>query len=124
MTEGLSRFDAGRQIRLADALGKLPGPTGARFAEVFRHGSLQVEVYAPRGHDAQTPHARDEVYVVVSGRGVFLCDRGRLPIALGDVLFAPAGMIHRFVDFSEDLVVWVFFYGPEGGEREARGERL
>jgi hypothetical protein len=57
MTEGLSRFDAGRQIRLADALGKLPGPTGARFAEVFRHGSLQVEVYAPRGHDAQTPRA-------------------------------------------------------------------
>jgi hypothetical protein len=23
---------------------------------------------------------------------------------------------HRFEEFSDDLVVWVIFYGPEGGE--------
>lgn len=34
----------------------------------------------------------------------------------GDFLFAPAGLIHRFEDFTDDLVVWVLFYGPEGGE--------
>ncbi len=33
-----------------------------------------------------------------------------------DVLFAPAGLPHRFEDFTDDLVVWVMFYGPEGGE--------
>ena len=27
-----------------------------------------------------------------------------------------AGITHRFEDFSDDLVVWVLFYGPEGGE--------
>jgi hypothetical protein len=25
-------------------------------------------------------------------------------------------MGHRFENFSDDLAVWVFFYGPEGGE--------
>lgn len=34
----------------------------------------------------------------------------------GDFLFVSAGVVHRFVDFTEDLVVWVVFYGPEGGE--------
>ena len=28
-----------------------------------------------------------------------------------------AGVGHRFEDFSEDLAVWVIFYGPEGGEQ-------
>jgi len=27
-------------------------------------------------------------------------------------------MEHRFENFSDDLAVWVFFYGPEGGEAE------
>jgi mannose-6-phosphate isomerase-like protein (cupin superfamily) len=34
----------------------------------------------------------------------------------GDVLFVPAGVEHRFEDFSDDFVTWVVFYGPEGGE--------
>jgi len=25
--------------------------------------------------------------------------------------------VHRFEDFTEDLLTWVVFYGPEGGER-------
>jgi hypothetical protein len=32
------------------------------------------------------------------------------------VLFAAAGAVHRFENFSGDLTVWVMFYGPEGGE--------
>jgi hypothetical protein len=28
--------------------------------------------------------------------------------------------VHRFEDFTEDFLVWVFFYGPEGGESETR----
>jgi mannose-6-phosphate isomerase-like protein (cupin superfamily) len=33
-----------------------------------------------------------------------------------DFLFVPAGVEHRFENLSNDLAVWVFFYGPEGGE--------
>lgn len=36
-------------------------------------------------------------------------------------MFVPAGMTHRFEDFSADFVTWVVFWGPEGGESEKRG---
>jgi mannose-6-phosphate isomerase-like protein (cupin superfamily) len=88
-----------------------------RFAEVFRHGTLVVELYAPRGKDPQSPHARDEVYIVARGSGVFFCDGKRGHFQAGDFLFAPAGIEHRFEEFTEDFATWVLFYGPEGGER-------
>jgi hypothetical protein len=34
----------------------------------------------------------------------------------GELLFVPAGVVHRFEDFSDDFATWVMFYGPEGGE--------
>jgi mannose-6-phosphate isomerase-like protein (cupin superfamily) len=101
----------------SDGLARLPGPKGERFAELFRHGTLSVELYAPRGADPQQPHTRDEVYVVAQGKGQFLNGGVRHGFGPGDVLFVPAGMVHRFEEFSEDLAVWVFFYGPEGGEK-------
>lgn len=104
------------RVPLAQALAKVPTADGKRFAEVFRHGTLEVEIYAPRGHDPQTPHTRDEVYIVVAGKGQFFCDGKREAFGPGDFLFAPAGVVHRFEDFTDDLVVWVIFYGPEGGE--------
>jgi hypothetical protein len=27
--------------------------------------------------------------------------------------------VHRFEEFSDDLIVWVIFYGPEGGEKKS-----
>lgn len=110
-------FDAERRLVLAEALTKVPTAEGKRFAPIFEHGSLQVEIYAPRGVDPQSPHDRDEIYVVVAGRGTFVNGGGHTRYAVGDVLFAAAGEVHRFEDFSDDLVVWVFFYGPIGGER-------
>ena len=107
---------SGAALAWGDALAKLPTPDGKRFVEVFAHGTLVVELYAPRGEDRQTPHTRDELYVVAAGRGMFFCDGERTPFATGDALFARAGATHRFEDFSDDLAVWVMFYGPEGGE--------
>ncbi len=107
----------GGRVSVAEAVGKLPGAGGARFVEVFRHGTLVVEVYSPRGVDPQTPHTRDEVYIVVSGSGWFVNGPRRERFGAGDFLFVPAGVVHRFEEFSDDLVVWVIFYGPEGGER-------
>ncbi|MEO7136321.1 MAG: cupin domain-containing protein [Gemmatimonadales bacterium] len=97
-------------------MARLPSPEGDRFIELFRHGTLAVELYAPRGDDPQTPHTRDEVYVVVQGSGYFRNGGDRHRFAPGDVLFVPAQVPHRFEEFSDDLAVWVFFYGPEGGE--------
>jgi len=104
------------KITVAEALACLPGPKGERFAAVFERGSLTVEIYAPRGSDPQKPHTRDEVYVVVRGSGEFINGLDHESFGPGDFLFAAAGIEHRFVNFSDDLIVWVIFYGPEGGE--------
>jgi mannose-6-phosphate isomerase-like protein (cupin superfamily) len=105
------------QLTVPEGLARLPGTNGERFAELFEHGSLSIEIYAPRGRDPQSPHSRDEVYVVVQGRGQFRNGGNRSPFGPGDVLFVPAGIEHRFEEFTDDLVVWVIFYGPEGGEK-------
>lgn len=99
-----------------NALLRLPGPDGQRFASVFQHGSLLVEIYAPRGIDPQKPHTRDEIYFVVTGTGEYVCGDTRQSFGPADLLFAAAGVEHRFENFTEDLTVWVIFYGPEGGE--------
>lgn len=114
----MSEHDEKRRVMIEEALSSLPGPKGERWATVLEHGTLDVEIYAPRGVDPQQPHTRDEVYVVIEGRGEFINDAQRHPFAPGDLLFVPATIEHRFVNFTDDLIVWVIFYGPEGGERE------
>jgi mannose-6-phosphate isomerase-like protein (cupin superfamily) len=111
----------GAALGWRDALAKLPTPAGQRFVGTFAHGTLVVELYAPRGSDPQKPHTRDELYVVVAGRGTFFCDGTRFAFETGDALFARAGAVHRFEEFSDDLAVWVMFYGAEGGEETSRG---
>ena len=113
----MSRFDPARLLTRAEALAAVPGPDGKRYRELFRHGSLAVEVYRPVGTDPQSPHTRDEAYVVIAGTGSFVIEGSRVALGPGDFLFAPAQVPHRFEDFSADFAVWVLFYGPEGGER-------
>ena len=108
-----------RHLTITDALTKLPNPQGKRFATIFQHGTLLVEIYAPRGSDPQEPHTRDEAYFVASGTGDYVCGESRMPFGPTDLLFAAAGVSHRFENFTDDLVVWVIFYGPEGGENAA-----
>jgi mannose-6-phosphate isomerase-like protein (cupin superfamily) len=108
-----------RRFALADALALIPKDAEIPYANVFRHGSMSLEIYAPRGRDNQRPHLQDEVYVVMRGSGRFANGAQRHPFGPGDVLFVPAGVVHRFEDFSDDLVVWVVFWGTEGGEKAA-----
>ncbi|MEO5627147.1 MAG: cupin domain-containing protein [Dokdonella sp.] len=112
----MSAAKAGATIAFDAALAQLPTAEGKRFVTLFEHGTLALELYAPRGHDPQQPHTRDELYVVAQGAGTFLCSGVRTSFKAGDALFVPARAVHRFEDFNDDLAVWVMFYGPEGGE--------
>jgi mannose-6-phosphate isomerase-like protein (cupin superfamily) len=103
-------------LTLAQALSRMPGPYGDHYAVLLEHGTLEVGLYAPKHNDPQTPHTRDEVYVVLRGSGWFQNGEERIAFGPGDVLFVPARREHRFEQFTDDLAVWVFFYGPEGGE--------
>ena len=109
-------FSSERLVKLSDAHNAIPTRDGKLYAELFRHGTLTLEIYAPKGVDLQQPHTRDEIYIVAAGRGWFSVEGKRAEFETGDVLFAAAGEVHRFEDFTHDLLVWVVFYGPEGGE--------
>lgn len=90
----------------------LPLPAGRRSAEVLVDGDLEVRFYAPRGHDPQGPHDRDELYLVAAGHGKVRVGERVDPVAPGALVFVAAHEPHRFEDFSDDFAVWVVFYGP------------
>lgn len=108
-----------------ESIARIPGPPteqwpqGVPFAQVLRHGTMSVEIFAPRGADTQTPHEQDELYLVKSGDAQFVLEDRRDAVAAGDVLFVPAGARHRFERMSPDFVTWVVFWGPVGGEAAA-----
>jgi mannose-6-phosphate isomerase-like protein (cupin superfamily) len=96
---------------------RLPGSEGERFAQAFAHGTMSVELYAPVGNDPQTPHKQDELYFIHAGTGELLIADTRHSFAPGMAFFVPAGVEHRFENFSEDFSTWVVFWGVLGGEQ-------
>lgn len=107
-------------IRKADAAARENEP-GRASALLLRHGTMTLRWYAPHERDPQTPHEQDEIYVVAAGSGTFAlgpdeASLERAPFGKGDAIFAPAGWVHRFEDFSEDFATWVVFWGAKGGE--------
>lgn len=108
-------------------LAQLPGPVdgvyphGQPFVTALAHGTMRVELFVPaasgQGKDVQQPHAQDELYLVQHGRASLRIAGEEHALRAGDVRFVPAGVDHRFEDFSQDFATWVIFYGPHGGEQ-------
>jgi len=86
------------------------------YGVLLENGSMELGYYKPTGIDEQSPHDQDEIYIVQSGHGTFVCGDQSIPFQPGDALFVAAGVDHRFTDFSDDFAAWVVFYGPPGGE--------
>ncbi len=103
-------------IRLMEAQARIPGPAGEHAVTALRRGSLDIALSVPQRPTQQTPHAQDEIYFIVRGRGVLLHDKKRDPFEAGDLLFVAAGIEHQIEDTSRDFAVWRVFYGPPGGE--------
>jgi mannose-6-phosphate isomerase-like protein (cupin superfamily) len=98
------------RVTVADA-DALPLPPGRLSAQVLNTPGLEARWYRPPNPDLQAPHDRDEVYVVVAGRGEFVRATTRVSFAPGDLLFVAAGEAHRFEHHTPDTAVWVIF-GP------------
>jgi mannose-6-phosphate isomerase-like protein (cupin superfamily) len=112
-------MDKVAHVSLAEALAKGPPPPGNLAVPIFAHGTLAVEMYQPVNVDPQTPHERDEVYLVARGTAVFFDGLDRHEVGPGAFVFVAAHRTHRFEQLSSDFACWVFFYGPEGGEERA-----
>lgn len=106
----------GVHVSLDEAIDKGPPPQGNLATPIYQHGSMVAELYRPIEQDPQSPHERDEIYVVAKGSGSFYNGKSKVHLDIGSFIFVPAGVEHRFEEFTEDFTVWVFFYGPKGGE--------
>src|SRR5687767_13197266 len=84
------------------------------YEVIHNSPGLELGVYvlvAPEP-DRQQPHADDEVYVVLEGRGVLEIEGETVPLEEGQAVFVPAGAEHRFVGY-ESLSVLVIFAQPK-----------
>ena len=81
------------------------------YVQFINRGSMSLGLYVlPAGSkDTQTPHLEDEIYYVVSGRGMIVVDDERRPVQPGSIVFVAKHVDHRFIDIVEDLSILVFF---------------
>jgi mannose-6-phosphate isomerase-like protein (cupin superfamily) len=87
--------------------------SGGGYEIVHESPGLEIGVYvlvAPEP-DRQQPHADDEVYVVLEGRGVLSVEGEEVQVHEGKAVFVPAGADHRFTGY-EGLSVLVVFARP------------
>jgi mannose-6-phosphate isomerase-like protein (cupin superfamily) len=83
----------------------------AEYLIAFNNGDCLIEYWTPRDKDDQLPHDRDEVYVLTAGHSDFVMYDEQRKVKSGDLIFVPAGAPHRFINFSDDLAMWIVFFG-------------
>jgi mannose-6-phosphate isomerase-like protein (cupin superfamily) len=91
------------------------------YQEFFRGEmlSLGLSVWPAGSVDEQKPHAEDEVYYVVEGRGQIQVGEEDQVIGPGSVVFVRSGVDHHFHDIEEALHI-VVFWAPPHHSREGR----
>src|SRR5688500_12363952 len=93
------------------------------YEVIHNSPGLEVGVYvlvAPEP-DRQQPHADDEIYVVLDGRGTLEVEGERISLERGQAVFVPAGAQHEFIGY-EGLSVLVVF-ARAGGLKDPGGAR-
>ena len=97
-----------------DEVRKQQAASDESYLQFINEGSFSLGLYVlPAGAtDTQTPHAEDEIYYVIAGRGAFDVAGERQLVAPGSIIFVAKDVEHRFVDIAEDLSLLVFF-APE-----------
>lgn len=88
---------------------------GDQWREFLRAGMFSAGVYrlSEGETDHQTPHAEDEIYYVLAGRGELEVEGKRQAVEPGSIAFVTKLAEHRFVDIAEDLELLVIFAPPE-----------
>lgn len=105
----MSKFELLANLALLPRPATAKWPGGIYDVDVFRSGAVSASLFAPRGEDHQTPHDRDEFYVVVAGSGTIDIAGERVDFAPGDLLHVSAGVPHRFLP-PLTVTAWVIFF--------------
>jgi mannose-6-phosphate isomerase-like protein (cupin superfamily) len=85
------------------------------YLEFLKVPSLSMGLYALKAgaSDPQSPHSEDEVYYIVSGRGMIHVAGEDREVQTGSIVFVTAHDEHRFHSITEDLQILVFFAPAE-----------
>ena len=106
-------------LTVAEGLARCPAPRASASSSCSARHAERRALRPARHRPPDAPHPRRGLRRGRRARGQFRNGGRAPPFGPGDVLFVPAGVEHRFEEFTDDLAVWVFFYGPEGGEAAA-----
>lgn len=112
-TVGVQGFDVEKTAALLFA-------EGGGYEVVHESPGLEIGVYvlvAPEP-DRQTPHAFDEVYVVVDGEGDIEVEGERRRVTKGEAIFVAAEAEHGFSGY-ESLTLLVIFNGPHSTSKRS-----
>ena len=107
----MDAFEMGEIMARRQAAGDL-------YLEFFRVPSMSLGLYAlpAGGVDPQKPHAEDEIYYIVRGRGVIRVGEEDRQVGPGSIVFVAAQVEHHFHSITEDLEILVFFAPVEGSQ--------
>jgi mannose-6-phosphate isomerase-like protein (cupin superfamily) len=73
---------------------------------------LSLHFWSVKEKDEQTPHAEDEAYFVLKGRGTLTIDGQAHRLRPGDLIFVPKGAHHQFTDFEQEGLTMLVIFGP------------
>jgi quercetin dioxygenase-like cupin family protein len=88
---------------------------GRLYLEFLRAPALSMGLYILKANsaDPQQPHSEDEVYYIVSGKGMIYVGGEDHVAQAGSVIYVAANIEHRFHSIVEDLTILVFFAPAE-----------
>ncbi|MFN8372612.1 MAG: cupin domain-containing protein [Anaerolineae bacterium] len=93
------------------------------YIEFLRVPSMSMGLYTLKAgaKDPQEPHSEDEVYYIVSGRGMIHVAGEDRPVQQGSIVFVKAYDDHRFHSITEDMQILVFFAPAEYSQAKKDG---
>ncbi|MDX6412597.1 MAG: hypothetical protein QOH23_7 [Gaiellaceae bacterium] len=84
--------------------------TDGGYEIVHESQGVEIGVYvlvAPEP-DHQQPHADDEIYIVLEGRGTLDVEGQKVDLREGHSVFVPAGANHQFIGYEQLSLLVIF----------------
>ncbi len=112
----LFKLKRNMKFTIDEMLAKLPLPANEKWKEgvwdieAFSKGNVSLIMFAPNDTDHQTFHEEDEFYFIMRGSGEIIINDETTKCEVGDAVFVPAKIPHRFVNFTEDFATWAIFF--------------
>jgi mannose-6-phosphate isomerase-like protein (cupin superfamily) len=102
-------------VTTLDEVDAIRRKNGALYHEFLRVRDMSAGLYVLEagGVDPQAPHAEDEMYYVVAGRGKIAIEGVDYDVDSGSTIFVPALAEHRFHTITERLRILVIFAPAE-----------